>query len=92
MGKARCCLYLKLQVDKTEVLKTEVNFRRNEGSKIISAWMGVMSCMAMRRLYEGLVVSTVLFGNGMWAQQWKTDEEERFRYEMLERHDRSDAE
>lgn len=79
-------------MDKTGVLKTEVKFRRNKGSKIISAWMGVMSCMAMTRLYEGVVVSTVLFENGTYAQQWKTDEEERFRYEMLERHDRSDAE
>ena len=85
LEEVQCFKYLGSQVEKTELVETEVKSRVKEGCKVLGALKSVMSCRtlgmeAKRGLYEGVVVPTVLYG----AETWGVRAEERRRLNVFE--------
>ena len=64
--------YLGSQVEKIELVETEVKLRVNEGCKVLGALKSVMRCRTLGLeariwLFEGMVLTVVLYGAETWA-------------------------
>ena len=85
LEEVQCFKYLGSQVEKIELVETEVKSRVKEGCKVLGALKSVMRCRtlgmeAKRGLYEGVVLPTVLYG----AETWGVRAEERRRLNVFE--------
>jgi hypothetical protein len=85
LEEVQCLKYLGSHLEKDELVRTEVKSRVKEGCKGLGALKSVMKCRtlgmnAKRSLYEGEVVTTVLYG----AETCGVRAEERRRLNVFE--------
>jgi hypothetical protein len=85
MEEVDCFRYLRVDIDRDGVMKSEMKDRVTEGEKVSGVlrkiWNGEgMSRDAKRSMYEGIVVPTLLYGTEVWL----TNSEDRRRMGVME--------